>query len=92
MEKIEKIFFMGDKDHRDDSNTFDKMMSNIDFEKWLDVTKLKINSMHSNQVWTLVDPLDGIVSIRCKWIYKKKIDTDGKVETYKTRLVVKDYS
>ena len=48
--------------------------------------------MQSNQVWTLVDPPKGIVPNGCKWIYKRKIGTDGKVETYKARLVAKDYS
>ena len=54
--------------------------------------KSKIDSMHSNQVWILVDPPKSIVSIGCKWIYKRKIDADGKVETYKARLVAKGYS
>ena len=39
-----------------------------------------------------MDLPEGIVPIGCKWIYKKKIGTDGKVETYKTTLVAKDYS
>ncbi len=26
-----------------------------------------------------------------KWVFKKKIDSDGKVETYKARLVVKGF-
>ena len=33
IEKIKKIFFMEDKDHSDDPNTFDEMMSNTNFEK-----------------------------------------------------------
>ena len=80
---------MGDRGHGDDSNTFDEVMSDIDFEKWLDVMKLEIDSMHSNQVWILVDPPKDIISIGCKWIYKRKIGANGKVETYKTRLVAK---
>ena len=39
-----------------------------------------------------MDPPEGIISIRCKWIYKRKIGADGKVETYKARLVAKDCS
>ena len=39
-----------------------------------------------------MDPSEGIVPIGCKQIYKKKIDADGKVETYKARLVAKGYS
>ena len=54
--------------------------------------KSEIDSMHSNQVWSLVDPPEGIVSIGYKQIYKKKIGWDGKVETYKARLVTKGYS
>ena len=33
MEKIKKIFPIEDKDHDDDPNTFNEMMSDIDFEK-----------------------------------------------------------
>ena len=54
--------------------------------------KLEIDSMYLNQVWTIVDPPEDIVPIGCKWIYKRKISTDGKVETYKARLVAKGYS
>ena len=92
MEKVKKIFWMEDKDHGDDLNTFHEVMSNIDFEKQLDAMKSEIDSIYSNQVQTLVDPSEGIVSIGCKQIYKKKIGTDGNVKTYKARLVVKDYS
>ena len=42
MEKVKKMFLMGDKDHDDDPNTFDEMMSNIDSEKWLDAMKSKL--------------------------------------------------
>ena len=91
-EDVEKIFFIGDRKHRDDPKNYNGMMSDIDSEKWLNAMKSKIDSMHSNQVQTLVDPLEGIVSISCKQIYKKKIDLDEKVEIYKERFVVKDYS
>ena len=46
---------MGDRGHGDDPNTFDEVISDIDFEKWLNTMKSEIDSMHSNQVWTLVD-------------------------------------
>ena len=83
---------MRDRGHGDDLNIFDEVMSIIDFKKWLDTLKSEIDSMHLNQVWTLVDPPEGIVSIGCKWIYKRKIDVDSKVESYKARLMAKGYS
>ena len=78
--------------HGDDPKTYDEAISDIDFEKWLEAMRSKINSMHSNQVWTFVDPPEGIVPIGCKQIFKKKIGTDGNVETFKARLVAKGYS
>ena len=50
-----------------------------------------MESMYSNQVQVLVDPREVIIPIRCKWIFKRKIDSDGQVSTYNVRLVVKGY-
>ena len=58
----------------------------------MDAMKSEIDSMNSNQIWSLVDPSESIIPIGCKWIYKSKIGSDGKIETYKTRIVVKGYS
>ncbi|XP_077247228.1 uncharacterized protein LOC143886944 [Tasmannia lanceolata] len=41
---------------------------------------------------TLVDSPEGIKPIGCKWIFKRKKGPDGKVETYKARLLAKDYT
>ena len=48
IEDVKKIFFMGDIDHIDDPKIYDKMMLDIDFEKWLEVIKSEIDSMHTN--------------------------------------------
>ena len=48
--------------------------------------------MYSNLVWSLVDPPDGIKPISCKWVYKRKRGIDGKVKTFKARLVKKGYT
>jgi len=47
--------------------------------------------MGDNQVCNLVDPPDGVRPIKCKWIYKKKKDTDKNVHIYKARLVAKGF-
>ena len=51
----------------------------------------EIESMNVNDVWTLVDPPEGVKPIGCKWIFKRKRGADGKVEIYKARLVAKGY-
>ena len=86
------MFLMGNGVHGDDPKTYDEAILDIDSEKWLEAMRSEIDSMHSNQVWTLVDPPEDIVSIGCKWIFKRKIAVDENVETFKARLVVKDYS
>ena len=48
--------------------------------------------MSHNKVWSLVDLSDGCRPIGCKWMFKTKRDVKGYVETYKARLVAKDYS
>ena len=53
--------------------------------------KSEKDSMYTNQIWTLVDPPEGINPIGCKWIFKKKIDVEGNVITYKSRLMAKGY-
>jgi hypothetical protein len=60
------------------------------FEKWL-AMESETQSMHDNQVWHLVDPIDGVRPISCKWVFKKKMENDGNVHIYKVRLVAKGF-
>jgi hypothetical protein len=60
-------------------------------ERWLEAMRSKIESMRDNRVWNLVDPPDGVRAIECKWIFKKKTDTDGNAHIYKARLVAKGF-
>ncbi|KAL0463009.1 UNVERIFIED_CONTAM: hypothetical protein Slati_0188500 [Sesamum latifolium] len=52
--------------------------------------EIEMDSMGSNQVWTLVDPPKGVRPIGCKWVYKRKLGVDGEVTAFKARLVAKD--
>ena len=57
---------MRDRDIRNDPKTYDEAILDVDSEKWMKAIKSKIDSIHSNQVWSLIDPPKGIVSIGCK--------------------------
>ena len=50
---------------------------------------LEMESMYSNSFWELLDPPENVKPIGCKWILKKKRGVDGKIETFKARLVAK---
>jgi hypothetical protein len=51
-----------------------------------------IQRMEKNEAWDLVDFLTGRNPIGGKWVFKKKLNAEGKVEKYKVRLVEKGYS
>ena len=73
----------------DDPLIYSKAVMSRDLDRWLEAIKSKMDLMYTNQIWILVDAPEGVTPIGCKWIFKKKIRTDGQVETYKVRLVVK---
>ncbi|KAL0411239.1 UNVERIFIED_CONTAM: Retrovirus-related Pol polyprotein from transposon TNT 1-94 [Sesamum latifolium] len=72
-----------------DPRTYGEAMSNIDSDKWLEAMKSEMDSMGSNQVWTLVDLPKGVRPVGCKWLYKRKLRADGEVTAFKARLVAK---
>ncbi|KAL4379010.1 hypothetical protein GQ457_02G028180 [Hibiscus cannabinus] len=74
---------------QDEPKTYQEAVSSPDSEKWLEAMRSEMDSMSENQVWTLVEPPKGVKPIGCKWVFKKKIDIDGNLQTNKGRLVAK---
>jgi hypothetical protein len=75
----------------DEPMTYTEAMMGSDSEKWLGVMESKIESMHDNQVLNLVDPINGVRPIDCKWVFKKKMDKDENIYIYKARFVAKGF-
>nr|GEX66600.1 retrotransposon protein, putative, Ty1-copia subclass [Tanacetum cinerariifolium] len=67
-------------------------MLDSESNKWIDAMNAKIQSMIDNMVWVLVDLPPNCKTVGSKWIFKKKTDMDGIVNTYKARLVAKGYT
>ena len=74
---------------QNEPRTYLEAVESPDSEKWLEAMRSEMDSMSENQVWTLVEPPEIIKPIGCKWVFKKKTDMDGNVQTYKGRLVAK---
>ena len=45
-----------------------------------------------NQTWEMCDNSTGVHPIKCKWVFKTKVDGQGNIERYKARLVAKGCS
>lgn len=52
----------------------------------------EINALDENGTWNLVDLPSGKRAIRCKWVFKVKVNLDGSVVRLKARLVAKGYA
>ena len=76
---------------QDELRTYQEVVASLDFLKWLEAMRSKMDSIYENQVWTLIDPPERVKPIRCKWVFKKKTDMDGNVQTYKGKLVAKGF-
>ncbi|XP_052882728.1 uncharacterized mitochondrial protein AtMg00820-like [Gossypium arboreum] len=76
---------------QDEPRTYQEAVASPDSEKWLEAMRSEMDSMYENQVWTLVDPPERVKPIGCKWVFKKKTDMDGNVQTYKGRLVANGF-
>ena len=70
---------------------------NISFEeavrdkKWQIAMDEEIKAIHRNNTWELTELPEGSQPISVKWVFKKKMNAQGKIEWYKTRLVAKRY-
>ena len=59
---------------------------------WISAMQDELNQFERNQVWSLIPrPKDKAV-IGTKWVFKNKLDENGKVVRNKARLVAKGYS
>ncbi|KAA0052796.1 gag/pol protein [Cucumis melo var. makuwa] len=76
----------------EDSLSYKQAMNDVDKDQWVKAMDLEMESMYFNSVWELVDLPEGLKPIGCKWIYKRKRDSAGKVQTFKARLVAKGYT
>ena len=77
-------------DH-DEPASYQETISSPDSNRWLEAMKFEMQSMYDNQVWTLIDPPNGLKTIGCKWVFKKKTNMDGNVHTFKAQLVAKGF-
>ena len=77
---------------KDDPRTFKEAMESVNSDKWMDAMKGELESMATNEVWDIIELPKGSKVVDCKWVFKTKRDSKGKVERFKARLVAKGFT
>lgn len=69
-----------------------EVIDSEDGKLWKEVMVDEMAYLNENEAWDLVELPTGRKPISSKWVFKKKMNAEGKVEKYKARLVEKGYS
>lgn len=75
-----------------DLNSSSQAIQNANSAKWLDAMKKELKSIDHNNVWDLVELLEGCKEIECKYVYMTKCDSNGNVKWYNARLIAKGFT
>ena len=67
-------------------------LPNAEKLKWIEAADEEMKSLKDLGTWQLTELPPGKRAIGCKWVFKIKHDSEGKVDRYKARLVAKGYS
>ncbi|KAH9658261.1 hypothetical protein KPL70_023419 [Citrus sinensis] len=74
-------------EHVQNPTSYNEALIDRDVKFWKKAMNQEMESVYSNKVWELVEAPNGVKPMDCKWIYKRKRGVDGRVETFKARLV-----
>jgi len=76
----------------DDPKTFSQAMSSRDVAFWKEAVNDEMDSILFNNTWVLVDLPPSSKLIGCKWVFRRKYNTNGSIQTFKARLVAKGFT
>ena len=87
-----EVYIVQDMKSEEDPTTFEEAMKSPHSSKWRATMEDELKSMKENKVWDLEEIPKGAKTVGCKWVYKTKRDSKGKIERYKTRFVAKGFT
>ena len=76
----------------DDPRNVKEAVNSEDSDLWKMAMDEEMDSLDKNEAWQLVQLLARRKVVGSKWLFKKKLNAEGKVDKYKSCLVAKGYS
>ena len=74
-------------EQHEEPHAVSEALSSTEKDQWKSAMQMEMDSIHSNDVWDLVELPAHRKAIGSKWVFRKKMNADGSVEQYKARLV-----
>ena len=59
---------------------------------WKKAMNEEMEALQKNSTWELIPHPEGKKTVRCRWIFTVKLNSDGSINRYKARLVAKGYT
>lgn len=79
------------KDIPPDPQTYQEAMAAPDAAEFIKATHAEIGSLEENDTFDIVDAPLGVRLISSRFVYKRKYGHDGRIKTYKVRLVARGF-
>ena len=74
-----------------DPITYSEAINSQNSQEWQKAMETDVLNLENQDTWTLVEPSKDRKILKGKWIYKTKLNSEGKIERYKARWVVKGF-
>lgn len=72
--------------------TFDEAMRSEQNNEWIASMKVELDAHTKNGTWAVVKKKPHVKEISSRWLYKIKLNPDGSIERFKSRIVARGYS
>lgn len=61
----------------------------IKLKHWRNAIRTELKALAENNTWIIVPLPPGVNPIKCKYVFKTKLNSQGEIERHKARLVAK---
>lgn len=91
-EEIDFALYTGEVFLDDEPKSVSEIKNRNDALEWNNAMKEEFDALIENETWNIVDLPKNARTIKTKWVFKLKRDSDGNIVRYKARLVAKGFT
>ena len=85
-------YFVSGYQDQGEPATFVEAMNSSERKEWQAAIERELQAFNENEAWVVVDKPKDKRIVGCRWVFKKKKDSNGDVNCYRARLVARGYT